>query len=433
MKRAIIPERFPAVDGDLILSSAIDARIGLFTNNIEVEFRHKLDRNRLAQALNIILDAQPILGCRLVIKGMNIYWARLNKKEWDSLYLLQDSQEYEKFKTLQVDSRTGPQTMLGLYNTPEGDKLIIKASHQVGDGGGLHDIARELSCIYNRLKHEPAYQPEPNINGSRSGKQIIRQIPWTAIPVIMANFIKLVWSNNHPKVTHILPLSAWQQTSWMYKIRHIPPERTARIVAYGKKNQATLNDVLISSYRRALAQMGGWDGTSALRLQLTVDLRAWYLQTKRAGGICNLSGFEYVNLGTDLGKDLNSTLSRVTAITKARKASYFGLSETCLAPLVTLMPYPWMVKLADYISRKKAAQKNVPHLLTNTGLIPPEIVTFDQQPRAAWILPSVLFPPAFLTLVSGYGETLALSTGVSQGSYALVDAFLDQMIAELPD
>jgi NRPS condensation-like uncharacterized protein len=92
-----------------------------------------------------------------------------------------------------------------------------------------------------------------------------------------------------------------------------------------------------------------------------------------------------------------------------------------------------MVKLADYISHKKAAQKNVPHLLTNTGLIPPEIVTFDQQPRAAWILPSVLFPPAFLTLVSGYGETLTMSAGVSEDSYSLVDAFLDQMIAELPD
>jgi NRPS condensation-like uncharacterized protein len=81
MKRAVIPERFTAVDYDLIMSSAIDAGIGLFTNNVEVEFNHKLDRSRLSQALNLILDARPILGCRLVIKGRNIYWARLNKKE----------------------------------------------------------------------------------------------------------------------------------------------------------------------------------------------------------------------------------------------------------------------------------------------------------------------------------------------------------------
>lgn len=80
MERAVIPERFPAVDGDLIMSSAIDANIGLFTNNIEVEFSHKLDRSRLFQALNLIFDAQPILGCRLVIKGrvnrrkIKIFW-----------------------------------------------------------------------------------------------------------------------------------------------------------------------------------------------------------------------------------------------------------------------------------------------------------------------------------------------------------------------
>lgn len=432
MKRAGIPERFPAVDGDLILSSAIDAGIGLFTINIEMVFRHTLDRNRLVQALYLIFDAQPILGCRMVIKDRDIFWARLNKKEWGSLYLLQNNQEYEKFKTVSIDSRSGPQIMVGLYTTPEGDTLIIKASHQVGDGGGLHDITRELSCIYNRLKHEPHYQPEPNITGARSGRQIMHQIPWTALPVIVANFIKLSWNNSHPKATHILPLAAWQQASWMYKLRHIPPERTARIVAYGKKNQATLNDVLISSYLRALAQMGGWDGTSALRLQLTVDLRAWYLQTKRAGGICNLSGFEYANLGTDPGKDFNSTLSRVTAMIKERKASYFGLSETCLAPLVTLIPYPWLVKLVDNGARKKAMQKNVPHLLTNTGRIPPEIVSFDQPPFAAWLLPPVLFPPCFVSLVSSYGETISLSVGVSRDSYALVDVFLDKMISELP-
>ena len=69
MERAVIPERFPAVDGDLIMSSAIDVNIGLFTNNIEVEFSHKLDRSRLFQARNPIFDAQADPGLPIGDKG----------------------------------------------------------------------------------------------------------------------------------------------------------------------------------------------------------------------------------------------------------------------------------------------------------------------------------------------------------------------------
>ena len=433
MSSGSIPDSLPIADGDKVLSSAIDSGLGLFTIALQATFSHEIDARRLGQAVDILLDAQPILGCRFVVEGRQLYWDRLKKGERTAFYFLNSEQKYGQFTTVQVDSRTGPQIKVGLYRGLDGDHLIIKNSHQVGDGGGLHDIARELSAIYNRLKHEPGYQPEPNIHGSRSGKQIIGQIPWTSLPVIIANFIKLIWSNNHPKVTHILPLSEWQQTSWIYKIRHIPPEHTARIMSYGKNHQATLNDILIAAYLRSLVNVGNWNGKSALRLQMTVDLRTWYLPTKKAGGICNLSAFEYINLGIDLGSDFHDTVSRVSAITRARKASYFGLGEACLAPLATLLPYQWLVKMVDHASQKKAAQKNAPGLLTNTGPIPPQIITFDQPPRAVWLLSHVLSPPCFCTCVSSYGETITLSAGASQGSYALVDAFLDQMIAELPD
>jgi NRPS condensation-like uncharacterized protein len=430
----MIPNRFPATDGDLIVSIGIDAGNALFTTNLEMSFVHQLDAERLARALDLTLDAQPILGCRFFIDGRQMNWERLSKEERHSFYLFGNEPEFEQFRTAQIDSRTGPQVKVGLYQSSAGDQLIIKHSHQVGDGRGHFDSARELATIYNRLKHDPAYQPEPNINGSRSGKQVIRQISWIAFPVIMVNFIKFIWSTSHPKATHTLSLPECQQhTPWMYKIRHIPPVRTARILECGKKRLVTMNDIMITAYLRALAKAGSWDGRSALRIQMLVDLRKWYLPEKRTGGICNLSAFEHVNLGTDLGNDFEATLARVSAITRSRKNSYIGLNEACLAPLVTLLPYQRLVRLVAQTRRKKVMQKRFPEMLTNWGSIPPESVTLDQPPIAAWVLPHVLFPPPLCVCLSSYAGSFTLSAGVFRESSAMVDELLDQMVKELPD
>jgi NRPS condensation-like uncharacterized protein len=434
INKSLIPERLPAADGDLVMSIGIDAEIALFTGNLELSFGHRLDAERLARALDLTFDSQPILGCKFVIEGRQMYWERLSKEARHSLYLFENESEFEQFRTLQIDSRTGPQIKVALYQSAAGDRLILKQSHQVADGGGLMDVVRELSTAYNRLNHDPAYQPEPNIYGSRSGKQLFRQISWTAFPVILVNFIKFLWSNNHPKATHTLPLPECQQnTPWTYQIRSIAPDRAARILEYGKKHLATLNDVMVTAYLRALATVSSWDGQSALRLQMTVDLRKWYLPEKRTEGICNLSAFEHVNLGTHLGDDFSDTLAKVSAIIRSRKKSYIGLKEVCLAPLASLIPYGRSVKLIAKNRRKQVLQKSFQDVLTNVGSISPECVTFDQPPIAARVLPHVLFPPPLSICLSGYAGSFTLATGAFQGSSPLVEQLLDQIVKELPD
>lgn len=433
MKKGRIPNTFPATDGDYILSSAIDTQLGLFTGNIVAVFDHVLDADRLAQALDILFDAWPILGCRFVVQGNRLYWERISKTDRRHAFsIINTEQECETFCTKQVDSRTGPQVNLGLFPSPVKTTVILKLSHQVSDGSGFAHILRTLSSTYTRLQQDPSYHPTPHIHGSRSGSQIMRQLPWTALPVILKNFITLTWSLNHPRATQMLPLAPWDNTAWSYRVRHISASRTGRIINFAKNHQATLNDAILTALLRSLASCGNRAGNAVLRIQMTVDLRGWYARAPGEEALCNLSAFEYVNLGTDPGTDFGATLGRVAAITRARKRSYFGLSEALLVPLVTALPYRWLVRLVDYTARKKAAQKNVPCLLTNTGPIAPENVAFGQPPIAAWVLPHVLFPPGFCLCVSSYNNTISLSAGVSRGSYALVDSFLDQMVAELP-
>ena len=42
----MIPERFPAADGDIYMSGLIDAGIAHFTGNLDMVFSHRLDEER---------------------------------------------------------------------------------------------------------------------------------------------------------------------------------------------------------------------------------------------------------------------------------------------------------------------------------------------------------------------------------------------------
>ncbi len=66
------------------------------------------------------------------------------------------------------------------------------------------------------------------------------------------------------------------------------------------------------------------------------------------------------------------------------------------------------------------------------GPIAQELVTFDQQPQNAWALPLVLYPLSFSLGVAGYAGDITLSAGVLKTSTAIVEAFLEQIVKELP-
>ena len=189
---------------------------------------------------------------------------------------------------------------------------------------------------------------------------------------------------------------------------------------------------MIAAFFRALAKMEPWDGHAALRIQTTVDLRRWYIPSGKAEGICNLSTYEYINLGTELGADFAATLSRVSSITRRKKSARIGLSELFTVPLAGLLPYNLLVMACDKIMHDKIANQNYPSGLTNLGLIQPGTVNFDMHPADGWILPPVVYPPVLYIGFSGYGTNLTLSAGVPLAARECIEQFFAQMLTELP-
>ena len=272
-----IPDRFPAAAIDKIIASGQDIGIADFMLQMELVFERALDAERLARSLDLVLDARPILGCRLVTEKKKVYWEQLTEPRQDIFRLTSEPAEFDRFRDRPLDSRQGPQINACLYRSAAGDRLILKVAHQVCDAAGLNDIAAELSRIYAQLVNNRGYRPQPDVRGARDCGQIMRHLPWYIYPVLVFNFLRTTLSNQIPQKTHALQVPTGPHTPFTFIMRHLSPARVARLAAYGRKLQATVNDLMIAAFYRALLKAAEWDGRAALRIQTTVDLRRWYI------------------------------------------------------------------------------------------------------------------------------------------------------------
>lgn len=401
--------------------------------HMELEFGTRVDIERLTRAINLTLDAEPVLGCRFVEHWRKPYWERVDTSEREVFLWTKKEAEYEAFKSASIDPYGGPQIRACVWSSPRGDRFLLKAAHYATDVGGLKNIVELISSIYSRLASEPGYRPTPNIKGSRSLWQVLRYIPWHAYPRICLDHVWDLRSQIGSKGTHTLLLQDGPRTSLVFIRRLIPSNRLNVVISYGRARDATLNDLMIAAFFRALAMEGDWNGKTRLWIITTVDLRKWYLPAGRASAVANLSGLEYPTLGTDLGTDFDATLKKVTVMTRRRKRTGIGLNEWVGGlPAYVFLPSSWLRSIFHMTFDRQIKNHNVRPFLTNLGDIDPESLVLDNPPLNAWILTPPVYAPQFSVGFSGYAGTLTLSAGVYSYQKTVVEQFLDRVISELP-
>ncbi len=320
----LVSHSFPATFTDKLISAAFQSVADVMLQ-VEMKFSNRLDPDRLCKALLLALDAEPILGCRLNTQPRRLCWERLPENRRDNFQVFDNKLQYEKYKLSNIDPKIGPVVKAGFLSTPESDTVLLKIAHEAADAGGAKDIAYLIALIYTKLKDDPDYKPAPNMKGARDAWQVLEKIPLPAFPRIFANWLAEVKRMIKNPISHNPPMPPTVRDERRYVIRHVLPERVNRIVRFGKQRDAKINDMIMAAYFRALMQTD-WDGQSQLRSFMTVDLRRWYIPGGQAGAVCNLSGAEVCELGTDPGKKFEDTLEKIVAFTRARKKNWIGLN-----------------------------------------------------------------------------------------------------------
>ncbi len=428
-----IPQRIKAQPFDKVVIAF--RYIGEMVIHVEMHFGERLDRERLARAALLALDAEPILGCRFVTDVTQAYWERVEPAERHAFVAVTSEAEYEAFKLAPHDIDHTVAFKVCLWSAPEGDWLIAKVAHEAADAGGAKEAVRVLADIYTRLKEDPSYVPLPN-RGSRGAWQALKHLPFTKYPGIFLTYLTTQLNHILQRPAFMFPMLPERQGRPFYVVRHISKGRLARARAKYKPAGATINDLILTAFLRAVMIEGRWDGTSNLRTFYTVDLRKHYIPGGRTEAVCNMSGLEFINLGKEPGGTAAETLAKVVAQSATRKCNYPGVSDAIGGVLVFFYMLPAKISawLGAKIFQTAVKHKVLTSALTNMGPIEKSYVTFDTAPVAAWLIVPPIYPPMMGLGLSGYDGGITISFGGYRPAIdpEKVNRLFDRMEAEMP-
>ncbi len=412
---APIPDRFPARTEDLALHLMAAASVPVIHAAIDLD--GPLDGPRLRRAHRLLLDAEPLLGCRYVARFFRSHWRRLDRRELDSAELLLErsvpEQDWDsptnEFLGQGLPADRGPRMRTLWLRGGVRERLVIAVHHQAADAGGVKEVLYRLAGIYHALGDDPDHAPEPRL-GSRSLRQVFAPLFPRGLPMLAIRLLHDTWYGLWPPRHLLLPMGTAKEGAPGFRILHIAPQRMAALRR--RHPGATVNDLVCAAYLRAVARVAGWSGRDTLRLWGTVDLRR-YLPGGHADALCNLSGFMYLNFGSALGERYEDTLALIRRVVGRVKAHGPGLGHPLSSWLIMLFcPHgviDWAIPLFRHLVLHAGG---MPPVLTNMGAIDSDALDFGAPPvRYAHLVVPAAFPAASISGLSGFRGGLTLTAG----------------------
>lgn len=396
-----------------------------------VQLAGHLDETRLRRAVRLLLDAEPVLGCRFDADSVPPVWRRLDDLDDGRLLDVAESSDPVRdaaaFIARPFDSDVSPQVAVMLLREDTGDTLAVRTGHVAADGGALKEVLYLMGQIYRELGADAAWAPTPNIEGVRE-------------PVIEAGFFERLRLVAKSGQVEFSPPSDWGQVPGRggrgdvsYISAWIEPDTFRGARTLGRGRGATINDVVLTALYRTFGRLVGATPGGKTPVLTTVDLRK-HLAAGTRTAVANISSVWTVHLDAVEGEGFDDTLARVVEETRAWKAGGAGKA------LAAGLPFARRVfgRRAVAIFRKQAgklmdgagtadAGGSVP-MLTNLGVIDDVRLDFGSGARVtdAW-----LFAPAshqgLGLAASTYRDRLHLSYGTE---FAAIDERLAKGLVE---
>ncbi len=436
---SVIPERFRAVAGDKL--GFVHMHIMDYQIHFIAEFDGILDKDRLAQAMRLLMDAEPVLGSRFVYHWRAPWWQRAEGLATEDFFSFVEGVEGVKgdvqaFIGEQIDSYSAPQVKARIVRSGGPnvkDTLCLKFSHVPTDGAAAKEGAYLLADIYRRLGEDPSWRPRPNIDGSRSARQISSRLS-------LADKLKVIrrdFRNFSKKRGYWKPFPASGEETPRFVREVIGPERFLTLKDYGKQKGATINDLLLTALYRALYKELGSLPDNDMGILTTVDLRR-YLPEGKAGALCFLSGALHSNIGREIGKDFEETLRKVMEDINFQKTDYLGLGDyPAIAFFMDVLPFSIGFRALMKILKFAMGLGQYKGGFTNLGIIDEGLFRFDgPEVTDAYIQVPVFtaLDTLFAMGTTTFKNSITLAAGFlgSKSDQAIVERILRAVSKELP-
>lgn len=419
-----LPERIPSSTTDRIMSLSQEGGSSDGQGRTLVYFRGHVDEARLARAVELAMEAEPVLGYRFASEARVPCWQRPDGEEREAPFSIEpvppSGIERSPFLWAPLSPQRPPQVRVGLFRSRD-DVMCVRINHVVMDGGGVIAYLALLSSLYRALEADPHHRPAVNLARARGPREVLRR--GGLLPAVRG------------LGTLRLPGLSWgieggdDRTGRAFMCRHIGPERLQALRAYARGQGATMNDVVLAAFYRALFAVADPPRGRPLRIEVPVNLRR-YLPPGGEGFIGNLSGVYFPCIDRRDGEGFEDTLRRVHRAVEGKKRRREELAQMLFIE-TALLPGMSAVRTLAKATGFEVANP----VLSNLGVIDPAVVDFGSAVvEDVRMLGPVHFPPNVGMGVSTFREVMTVSLIYSDTAVSprTLERLLDAFLAELP-
>ncbi|MGI6778391.1 MAG: condensation domain-containing protein [Acetivibrionales bacterium] len=401
----------------------------------------RVDYDNLSKAVRLSLDEEPVLGCRF-IEGEPPYWRRMNNIDQTAFCFFENTgnpdEAVQEFLESPLDMDRDPMVKVKLIHSEASDIICLKINHVCCDGAGTKEYIQLLSKIYSSINQNSGdYIPQPRTGGRKDQDKLFDAL---GIEEPEEKWNPLL---NTPRTMWVFPWRLGWAGAASFVVCSLPYGYLDAMAAYGKRMGATINDLILTAYYRAMFEYSRPPYGIPMDITSTIDLRR-YLPNRKAEAIRNFSGGFVTRIARIKGESFEGTLLRVMHKMNKIKSGLPGLQNAIGGEYIEKLSFE---QINDYYKASSEFNKIVrqfPGLgsylclpgLSNLGFISKSPIRFGNSTVTdAYILPPAIRPPGFLLLACSYNGVITLATSFYKDSLRKKDAekLLNKIKDELVD
>lgn len=396
------------------------ARYGMGNFQIQAVMRldGRLDFSKLSRAVRLSVDAEPVLGCRFV-EGNPPYWKRLDNID-ETMFCSTEETDNEpdaikRFLESPMDMDHDPMVKVKLIRSAQYDTIGMKLNHTCSDGAGAKEYILLLAQIYSSIDCENGvYEPKPSIRSKEDHDKVFSSLG-IKHPELDLSPIE------SPRTVWPFPWKSGTQSDVTpFVICRLPYGQLDVLSKYGKERGATINDLILTAFYRAMFKISHPPYGVPMDIGLTLDLRR-YLPDNKAEAIRNFSGGVVLRVARIMGESFEGTLSRIVYIMNRKKGQNPGYQCATGAERAEMLNFHQFLAFSKLISKVSKTISEHSFFcspgLSNVGIISKDLIKFGSNTVVdAYIIPPVIRAPGLMLVASSYNGILTFAAGYYEGS-----------------
>ena len=392
-------------------------------------FDEVVDQDAVRASVRHIVDKAEVLRSTFRAGFFRPKWVVNDLDDTGQLVQVINADDVEKasFECISQSFSYKEKLQIRVFIVQDGTKSAIAflVNHMCFDGGDFGYFLKKFVECYNSVLRTGSCEGVEIKTGSRDADQL-----YQGMSPERAKEAKGLYKNvSRTGVKHKFAFSDDKRDlATRFTVKRLTEEQLTAIKTKAKSVGASLNDVLLAGYLRAIANQLALGPDEIVNVTSMVDLRR-HLPDRQTQGMTNMTGFMPCKIA-GVGDDFATTLSRVTEQTKKAKADpnlgLYGLPLLKLA--FTIFPYA----IAEAAIRIGYVNPLIG--MSNIGTVDPQKFKLDGVNMTdAFMTGATKYKPYVQVTFNGFaGEgRMCIAQKCSEKDQKIISDFLDDLVAQM--